>query len=165
MNRNDEPRCVHTFRVESGLSVAVRCSKRPHSLGLHVGLVPEGVKDSRGAAIQAAPDRATGSRTVFIFFTKERRASEEEIIAEWEGLKGEGSPCVGTKAPYGMQAMASTASAPAARPSGKRSASAVVQAMSQGYSGDTCHKCQSLKVIRTGTCGTCQDCGESTSCG
>lgn len=155
MNRNDEPRCVHTFRVENGLSVTVRCSKRPHVLGLHVGLAPEGVKDAR---------------TVFLFFKGERWATEEEIIAEWEGLKGEGSPCVGTKAPYGMQVMASTvmastaAPAPAVRPVANKK-SAVVQAMAQGYSGDTCHKCQSLKVIRTGTCGTCQDCGESTSCG
>jgi hypothetical protein len=30
------------------------------------------------------------------------------------------------------------------------------------YSGDVCHTCGSPNMVRTGTCLTCQDCGESS---
>lgn len=33
-----------------------------------------------------------------------------------------------------------------------------------GYTGDVCKNCQSTRVIHTGHCDTCQDCGETTSC-
>ena len=33
-----------------------------------------------------------------------------------------------------------------------------------GYTGTTCTQCQSTKVIRTGHCETCQECGNTTAC-
>jgi hypothetical protein len=32
------------------------------------------------------------------------------------------------------------------------------------YNGDICSYCQSLNVVRTGACMTCQDCGTNTGC-
>lgn len=31
--------------------------------------------------------------------------------------------------------------------------------------GDVCHVCGGGRMVRTGTCRTCQDCGESGGCG
>jgi hypothetical protein len=33
------------------------------------------------------------------------------------------------------------------------------------FTGDQCNECGSMRVIRTGTCGTCLGCGTSTGCG
>lgn len=33
-----------------------------------------------------------------------------------------------------------------------------------GYTGDACRDCGSLKLLRTGTCVTCQDCGRNEGC-
>jgi ribonucleoside-diphosphate reductase alpha chain len=35
------------------------------------------------------------------------------------------------------------------------------EARNNGYTGDTCTNCNSFRVIRTGTCASCQDCGTS----
>lgn len=35
----------------------------------------------------------------------------------------------------------------------------------QGFSGDVCTKCGSSRMVRTGSCATCQECGDSSSCG
>jgi hypothetical protein len=34
-----------------------------------------------------------------------------------------------------------------------------------GYSGDTCQSCHGLRVKRTGTCLTCDDCHSNEGCG
>jgi hypothetical protein len=34
-----------------------------------------------------------------------------------------------------------------------------------GYSGDACQKCHGLRVRRTGTCLTCEDCDSNEGCG
>jgi hypothetical protein len=34
-----------------------------------------------------------------------------------------------------------------------------------GYSGDTCQRCHGLRVRRTGTCLTCEDCHSNEGCG
>jgi hypothetical protein len=34
-----------------------------------------------------------------------------------------------------------------------------------GYSGDACQKCHGLRVRRTGTCLTCEDCHSNEGCG
>lgn len=44
-------------------------------------------------------------------------------------------------------------------------ARARVQARDQGYTGDVCHCCGSIKMVRTGACSACQDCGTSGGCG
>lgn len=33
-----------------------------------------------------------------------------------------------------------------------------------GFTGTTCTRCNSTRVVRTGHCETCQDCGETTAC-
>ena len=38
-------------------------------------------------------------------------------------------------------------------------------ALGNAYMGITCSYCGSGRVIRTGVCGTCQDCGNSEGCG
>jgi hypothetical protein len=40
-----------------------------------------------------------------------------------------------------------------------------VRAMGMGYSGNTCVSCGSAKMKRSGTCETCQDCGNTSGCG
>lgn len=37
-------------------------------------------------------------------------------------------------------------------------------AQASGFTGDECPRCHSLQMKRTGTCSTCQQCGETTSC-
>lgn len=34
-----------------------------------------------------------------------------------------------------------------------------------GYTGDVCSHCQGVRMVRTGPCQRCEDCGDSTSCG
>ncbi len=34
-----------------------------------------------------------------------------------------------------------------------------------GYTGDVCSVCGSLRMRRTGTCSTCDDCGDNSGCG
>jgi len=38
------------------------------------------------------------------------------------------------------------------------------QAVGMGYTGETCSKCGSMKMRRSGTCGVCEDCGTSGGC-
>lgn len=38
-------------------------------------------------------------------------------------------------------------------------------ALAAGYTGDICDKCGSHRMVRTGACQTCQDCGAAGSCG
>ena len=40
----------------------------------------------------------------------------------------------------------------------------VKEARQQGFTGDTCSNCGSLKMKRNGTCVLCTDCGETTGC-
>lgn len=37
-------------------------------------------------------------------------------------------------------------------------------AVGSGYTGDSCEICGSLRIVKSGTCGTCQDCGSTTGC-
>lgn len=37
-------------------------------------------------------------------------------------------------------------------------------AMMQGYLGDPCGKCGSMRVRKSGTCGVCEDCGDTSGC-
>lgn len=37
-------------------------------------------------------------------------------------------------------------------------------ARQQGFTGDTCVHCQSMRVRTNGTCHVCADCGETTGC-
>jgi ribonucleoside-diphosphate reductase alpha chain len=34
----------------------------------------------------------------------------------------------------------------------------------EGYTGDVCEVCHSLRMVRTGKCATCQDCGSTGGC-
>jgi hypothetical protein len=45
------------------------------------------------------------------------------------------------------------------------SARRLAAALGSAYMGITCACCGSGRVIRTGVCGTCQDCGNSEGCG
>ena len=38
-------------------------------------------------------------------------------------------------------------------------------ARAQGYTGNPCHHCGSLRMKMSGTCETCQDCGWNPGCG
>ena len=33
-----------------------------------------------------------------------------------------------------------------------------------GYSGEACPHCQGQRMVRSGTCATCQDCGTTSGC-
>lgn len=37
-------------------------------------------------------------------------------------------------------------------------------ATAQGFTGDVCPSCQSLTMVRAGTCLTCRSCGATTGC-
>ena len=45
------------------------------------------------------------------------------------------------------------------------SAKRLVVALGGAYMGITCSYCGSGRVVRTGVCGTCQNCGNSEGCG
>ena len=49
-------------------------------------------------------------------------------------------------------------------PMQKASSLEVGQKGEGGFTGDTCDKCGSFSIIRTGSCTTCQDCGSSGGC-
>lgn len=38
------------------------------------------------------------------------------------------------------------------------------QAQAVGYTGDQCDNCNSMRMVHTGTCNTCQDCSTTTGC-
>ena len=40
----------------------------------------------------------------------------------------------------------------------------VLQAKVQGYTGEQCEKCGSMRVKQNGTCKVCEDCGTTTGC-
>ncbi len=46
----------------------------------------------------------------------------------------------------------------------KRRALESEAARGQGFTGDECPKCSSMKMVHTGHCNTCQSCGETTGC-
>ena len=35
----------------------------------------------------------------------------------------------------------------------------------QGFTGDMCDSCGGVRMVRTGTCATCMDCGTTGGCG
>lgn len=39
------------------------------------------------------------------------------------------------------------------------------EAMTQGYTGNECDHCGSMRMRQAGTCEVCDDCGESGACG
>ncbi len=45
-----------------------------------------------------------------------------------------------------------------------READKIIDAKSQGYTGEQCGNCGSMKVKRNGSCSVCVDCGETTGC-
>lgn len=47
----------------------------------------------------------------------------------------------------------------------KRPASKAVAVKEQGYTGDVCERCGSMRMKRSGACLTCEDCGENSGCG
>ncbi|MEE2828292.1 MAG: adenosylcobalamin-dependent ribonucleoside-diphosphate reductase, partial [Myxococcota bacterium] len=42
--------------------------------------------------------------------------------------------------------------------------SAILDAVAQGFTGDPCTNCQSLRMVRNGSCQKCTDCGDTTGC-
>lgn len=38
------------------------------------------------------------------------------------------------------------------------------QAKSVGFTGDPCPQCGSMRMVHTGHCNTCQECGSTTGC-
>ncbi len=40
----------------------------------------------------------------------------------------------------------------------------ILDAVAQGFTGDPCENCQSLRMVRNGSCLKCMDCGETTGC-
>lgn len=140
--RDDRPRCES---VNGGL----RCALRVHDLGNHLAFVPEGDPAARiewwsredASPGPGAPPAVEGSPVVYV-----------------------GGAVVPTKPTPTL------APARVARPSVSRSPSAAARreaaaARGAGYTGEACTICGSLRVVRTGTCSTCQSCGSTTSCG
>ena len=46
----------------------------------------------------------------------------------------------------------------------RRRNSAILDAVAQGFTGDPCPNCQSLRMVRNGSCQKCNDCGSTTGC-
>ncbi len=46
----------------------------------------------------------------------------------------------------------------------RRRNSAILDAVAQGFTGDPCPNCQSLRMVRNGSCQKCLDCGSTTGC-
>ncbi len=47
----------------------------------------------------------------------------------------------------------------------KKDPNTVGKAVAAGFTGDSCDRCGSMNMVRTGSCQTCQDCGAAGSCG
>ena len=62
---------------------------------------------------------------------------------------------------FGMPGV--TAAKVEAKPSGTVDTQ-IVQAKVQGYSGEQCENCGSVRVRQNGTCKVCKDCGMTTGC-
>lgn len=60
----------------------------------------------------------------------------------------------------------SAAPPPVAKPAKPAASPPVTRAnaTSMGYTGDSCRRCGSFALQRTGTCAVCQQCGESAGC-
>ena len=101
----------------AGNYVDLRCAKRPHRLGDHVAILPDG-------AIVWWPRQQAGG-------TARARTPPEAV-------------------PLGQRA---------------RETAPVGSGSPSPFTGDQCQDCGSMNVVRTGTCGTCQNCGASTGCG
>ncbi len=54
--------------------------------------------------------------------------------------------------------------APTGTASLKKRNSAILDAVAQGFTGDPCDNCQSLRMVRNGSCLKCMDCGSTTGC-
>ena len=135
----DPLRCPKTIRVLLDEKRVVRCAKKLHEQGFHVGWSPE---EDRNAKV--------------VFFADGRLATDAEVSVE---LARPARNLCTAPAPKVV-----VAPEPPLREVSSKAA-AVAEAKSYGYTGDPCPKCGSLKVIRTGTCGTCTACGEPGSCG
>ncbi len=46
----------------------------------------------------------------------------------------------------------------------KKRNSEILDAVAQGFTGDPCDNCQSLRMVRNGSCLKCMDCGSTTGC-
>ncbi|MBO8092474.1 MAG: vitamin B12-dependent ribonucleotide reductase [Prosthecochloris sp.] len=57
-----------------------------------------------------------------------------------------------------------SAAAQAAHEKEAREESKILQARVQGYSGEQCENCGSMRVKQNGTCKVCEDCGMTTGC-
>ena len=68
--------------------------------------------------------------------------------------------------PYGALVATSAAGTGEYRASGAELEilSTAVAVKDQGYTGDPCDICGSIRVKRTGPCVTCEDCGSNTGC-
>lgn len=53
---------------------------------------------------------------------------------------------------------------PADRPPAVRTSAPVAPGKAAGYTGEVCMKCGGQHLVRSGTCATCQDCGETSGC-
>jgi hypothetical protein len=53
---------------------------------------------------------------------------------------------------------------PPDRPPAVRTSAPVAATRAAGFSGEICSKCQGQRLVRSGTCNTCMDCGETTGC-
>jgi hypothetical protein len=107
----------------------LRCALRPHPVGDHVALVPEG-----------EPGCCTE--------TWARGPSDGPTLADW---------AAGQEQTDALRAFVA----------GRRSPSGEAKARSvgMGFTGDTCSNCGSMRMVRTGTCSTCQECGTTSGCG
>ena len=51
-----------------------------------------------------------------------------------------------------------------AKPKENGSAAIAMEAKSQGYTGEQCTECSSMRVKRNGSCTVCEDCGTTSGC-
>ena len=60
--------------------------------------------------------------------------------------------------------ISSTARAKKQKPKENGSAAIAMEAKSQGYTGEQCTECASMRVKRNGSCTVCEDCGTTSGC-
>jgi hypothetical protein len=131
-------RCtVEAELVVQGERRHLRCLKRPHEGGLHVGIAPEGT--SSGVLVWWNPGG--------------RAATPAEIHAELTPLAAPAPAAPVAPAPVVI-------STPA--PVSKTAQYTVSR--QKGYTGASCPSCGSLDVVQSGTCGKCLNCGSTTGC-
>lgn len=152
--RDPEDRC-------DAVNVGLRCVLRPHSEGPHI--TPEHEGDPATELLSwlwLAPEPALFTPNTDRALTPEQFAA---LAADGEATRRafDALPARDDRAVPAEAKMQARIDAGAELTRKRITKSKPIAA---GYTGDTCATCNGMRLVRSGTCSTCMDCGSTTGC-